>query len=209
FGWAVRDREARRAEAARQEATRKENLEQEIRRALKEVEEAVQQDRLPAAIGALQRAEWLLSDGGVNEQLQLRVHHWRSDLDLAGRLAEFRLLQADAESERESADPGFADVFRQYGLKPGEFDAEQSAERIRESAIRDLLVAGLHDWARWDYSRGGRYWKNLLAFSGKADPYPWRDQIREAVRVQDATTLQQRAGKSEVLAQHPTTALLL
>src|SRR5262245_58011207 len=208
LGWAVRDREARQAEAVRREATRVSNLEEEIRRALTLVELAVKGDRLPAALTAIQRAEWLLASGGTAEQLRSRVHRWLAELKLARGLAECRLLQVASEA----TDPGFAEVFGHYGLRPDEQEVEKPAECIRASPIKDLLIAGLHDWARWDKTvrgSGRHHWKVLLEIAAKADPDPWRDQMREAVRVKDARTLQRMANDGEVRDQHPNTSLLL
>jgi tetratricopeptide (TPR) repeat protein/serine/threonine protein kinase len=209
FGWTLRDSAARRQAAAKEEAHRLAKLTEEIGRALNEVENALKRDRLPEAVTGVVQAERLLASGEASEEQRRQVRQWRTELDLAARLEEIRLPYLAGSLERESAAPGFADVFQNYGFEPGKFDAQSVAERIRASRVKDWLVAGLHDWARWQRTQDQSGWKELLALANRVDPDPWREQLREVMKTQDRETLKQLAENPDALARSPDTALLL
>src|SRR5262249_52426041 len=108
LGWVASDR------AARQAA-----LEQEVARALDEVEAAYQHDRLPEALAEAKRAEGLLAGGG-SEALGQRVQQWRSDLELVARLEEIRVqcvaMEVDRQFDVAGAERAFREAFRPYGF---------------------------------------------------------------------------------------------
>jgi hypothetical protein len=79
IGWAVRDRQARRAA-----------LEQEAGRALEEVRALCRDDRTPEALATVQRAEALLAGSPGSEELLRRAGQMRADLEMATRLDEAR-----------------------------------------------------------------------------------------------------------------------
>ncbi len=65
---------------------------------------------------------------------------------------------------------------------------EQASERIRSSAIRDTLVAYLHDWLQWVSPKDlGR----VLDLADRADDDEWRRNFRKrALVAKDALKLQ-------------------
>jgi tetratricopeptide (TPR) repeat protein/tRNA A-37 threonylcarbamoyl transferase component Bud32 len=144
---------------------------------------------IQAARGSLQRAAALLANAGPKARgelarrlRRLEAELGRDDADraLALRLEKIRLDKAAivegkltvAQAERE-----YPRAFRGAGLgQPGDAVPAVSA-RIRNSAIKEQLVATLDDWATIPGDWQRRTW--LLAVARQADPDPWRDRFRD------------------------------
>jgi tetratricopeptide (TPR) repeat protein len=201
FGWAARDRAARRAA-----------LGQEVSRALQDVEALYARDKLTDALAEVKRAEGVLASGAEDADLGWRVRRWRADLETAARLAEIRLEQAAVKAEDydwAGADRAYGQAFRDHGLDVEALDVDEAAARIRDTAIRDRLVAALDDWALARQKEGAPGWQDLLTVARRADPDPWRDRLREALGRKDRKALAELAAGPEVLALPPATVQLL
>src|SRR5205085_8070012 len=76
-GWAVRDREALENEIALDRTARQLALEQEVTRALAEVQSTYERNQLPEAMATVKRAEGLLAGReSTPEELRRRVRQW-------------------------------------------------------------------------------------------------------------------------------------
>jgi serine/threonine protein kinase/tetratricopeptide (TPR) repeat protein len=170
----------------------------------REVESAMEQaDRLrrrgdtAAARAVLER----LNGAGLDD-LRRRLERARADLDLLARLEEIRLRRASqvaAESDPAALAGHYAEAFKDAGLAVRE-DGEEAAVRIRDSDIKELLVAALDDWAfaafvLKDDGLAGR----LLRLARRADPDPaWRDRFRDPVVWRDRRALERLAREAPV-----------
>jgi serine/threonine-protein kinase len=201
FGWVARDR------AARQKA-----LEREVARAIDEAQAYYRVERLPEAFAAVQRAEALLAGGGDHGELAPAVGQALTDVRLAARLEEIRLERAavkDGNYDLAGVDRSYGDAFRRYGLDLVALDEDQAADRIRASAIKDRLVAGLDGWlsakATGDLPGGER----LLAVLRRADTDAWRNRFRAAFQRRDNRAVKDLARGPKVWQQSPATIVLL
>jgi tetratricopeptide (TPR) repeat protein/serine/threonine protein kinase len=201
FGWVARDR------AARQEA-----LQRKVARAMDEAQAFYRVDHLPEALAVVQRAEALLAGGGDNGELSPAVHRVLTDVRLAARLEEIRLERAavkDGSFDLAGVDRSYGDAFRRYGLDLAALDDDQAAERIRASAIKDRLVAGLDGWLSAKAPGGLPGGERLLAVLRRADTDAWRNRFRAAFQRRDKRALKDLARDPKALVQPPPTVGLL
>ena len=133
---------------------------------------------------------------------------------MVSSLEEIRLLQADLREggwfHLAGADPAYAVAFRDYGLDVTTMGPEAAAAIIRDSAIREPLVAALDDWLIWVKPRedtAGR--DRLLAVVRRADPDDWRNWFRDSAHGKDRRVLEQLADRPEAAGLAPTSAVLL
>jgi serine/threonine-protein kinase len=201
LGWVARDRAARQA-----------TLELGVARALEEVQTLCRDDRLAEALAAVKRAEVLLAGGAGSEELIQQVSHVRSNVEMAASLERIRLDRSAVQEghfDYAGADRRYAQEFQSYGLDLAAPDVDQIAERIQSSEVRDQLVAALDDWlvAKGEAHLSGG--EHLFAVSRRADPNPWRNQLREAIQRLDKKTLTELARDPEAPRQRPTIVLLL
>ncbi len=211
LGWAVRDRAARREDAAKQEAARQTKLDEEVTRALEEAEKTFKGDKLTEAMSAVKRAEGLLASGGGSEELRQRVRRWRTELEMAIRLEEIRLGQTPDPvnlSDRAVATTSYRVAFREYGLDLETIDPDEAAQRIRASRIKDHFVAALDDWAQSASARNSDM-QRLLTIARRADSDPWRGQLREALLRGDRKTVEGLACEKGIESQPAATVVLL
>jgi tetratricopeptide (TPR) repeat protein/serine/threonine protein kinase len=201
IGWIARDRASRRVV-----------LEREVLGAIEEAGSSYRSGRAPDAMAAVKRAEGLVAGAGVSAGLAQRVHQWRSDLDTVVRLDEIRsdqVREKDGGFDWRDADAAYETLFKRYGLDPGTHDAGEAAERIRASAIRDDLLAGLDNWvlARSFTGLPGR--EKLLDVARRADADPWRNRLREGIVSRDREALLELSRDEGLLSQPPADLLLL
>jgi serine/threonine protein kinase/tetratricopeptide (TPR) repeat protein len=102
----------------------------------------------------------------------------------------------------------FAAAFGEYGLPVTALPAVETARRVRDSGVRDDLLAGLDAWSLWDVRTGGTAWKGLLAVAQAADDHPWRRECRDAVLRGDRPSLV-RLARREDSPRQPAAAVLL
>jgi serine/threonine-protein kinase len=200
-GWAAWDRVARRAA-----------LEADVGRDLDAAQAFCRADRLREASAVLDHAQALVARGGAGEGLARRVARVRTDVDMAVRLDAIRLERAsvkDGAFDFAGADAHYRDAFRDYGLDVTSLDPGVAAARVEESAIKDQLLAALHDWLVVRSVVGPSPDGRLLAVLGRADADPWRGRLRDAFGRRDKKTLQELARGPEGAAQPPATVVLL
>jgi serine/threonine-protein kinase len=196
--WLERERAERRAETARQEG----RTWQAVEGALEQAAVFRQQGRWPEARAALEGAPTLLGTLAPAD-LRERLRQARADIATAAELEEIRLrLPAGSKGRRgaRSAERVYAEAFRKYWVAltgPAE-----AAARVRSSAIRDTLVAFLHDWLYWvsDADRDA-----LRALLDQADDDNWRRAYREvlALKRNNPEALKALAAAPQAPAQPP------
>ena len=201
IGWAARDRAERRAV-----------VEQEATKALEEADHWCGLDNMPEALAATRRVEALLADGVASDALRERVRQRRADIEMASRLEGIRLRQSEVKVEyfdHTAADPEYAEAFKAYRIDPTVTDPAEAASRVRQSAIRDQLVAALDDWAWVKPTKDseGREWLNAVA--RLADPDNWRNRFRDPAMQKDRQGLEGLASRGEVASLSPTGVVLL
>jgi serine/threonine-protein kinase len=194
--WLEWVRAERRAETARQE----EREAQSVGAALEQASALGKQGRWPDAQAVLDGALSLLSRSAPAD-LRERLTQARSDANMAAKLEGIRLhLSTDPTKTRDTAATLYAEAFRSYySIDLLILEPEEAAARVRNSAIRETLLAYLHDWHYWasDADRA-----KLRAVLDPADDDPWRRAWREAVAVRD-TTVPRDTRRMAVLAASP------
>jgi serine/threonine protein kinase/Flp pilus assembly protein TadD len=201
LGWTMRDRAARQAALAHG-----------VRSALRETESLCKAGRLAEADAALRTAVGLLADSDADEVLRRDVQGWRTDVDMAVRLEQISLERTANETDiygRAGTAREYGIAFRDYGIDVDAANREAASRRIQDAAIKDHLVAALDEWlfTQWPIPRPEC--KNLVALVRRADPEPWRDQVREAWERGDKKALANLAGDPSLPNQPPATSLLL
>src|SRR5262245_30444494 len=204
--WLEWERGERRAEAVRQE----EREARAVEAALEQASALGRQGRWPDARAVLEGAASQLSSSAP-ANLRERLMQARSDANMAAKLEGIRLrLSTDSTKTRGTAAPlyaEYAEAFRNYfSIDLLILEPEAAARRVGNSAIRETLLAYLHDWHYWamDADRA-----KLRAVLDRADDDPWRRAWREAVAVRDTTVPRDirrmvvLAAKTEALAQPP------
>jgi serine/threonine-protein kinase len=201
--WLAWERGERRAETARQEARES----QAVEAALEQASALGKQGRWPEAGAVLEGAASQLSSSAP-ASLRERLMQARSDANMADKLEEIRLrLSTDPTKTRATAAPSYAEAFRSYySTDLLILDPEEAAARVGSSAIRETLLAYLHDWHYWAWHADRA---KLRAVLDRADDDPWRRAWREAVAVRDTTVPRDTrrvvvlAASTEALAQPP------
>jgi serine/threonine-protein kinase len=184
--WVQQQRAAQRAEEARRE----EVLRQGVGSALEKVAELQRQGHWAEARAVLDQAQERLGPTGP-EDLLPQIEQARRDLDLVDRLEAIHLLRAtivEGKYYYSSAAQDYAAVFREARLGEEGEEAEAVAARVRDSAIREQLVAALDSWALAARDGNQRAW--LLGVARHADPDAWRDRFRDPAVWRDRAALE-------------------
>ena len=167
LGWTLQE------QAGRRQTTR-----QGITQSLSEATTFLSAGQLAEASAAIRKAEGFLAGGGEAEQdLARAINQARRDLDTVSLFQEAHLRRATFYGgihDGFDAALAFAAAFRQYGLDLAALAPEEAAARIRESAIREHLLAALDEWTFKATSPSGR--ERLLAVARLADDDPWRSK---------------------------------
>src|SRR5262249_48444847 len=146
LGWASRDRAARQAEIG-----------QERDAALAQAELWRDRENWSESRSAAQRARGLLMQGGSDQQNR-RLSQVMNDLEMAARLEDVsirRMLKnASGRDQFSLMDEDFYAAFRDYGIDLKEIGTPTAAGRVRNSAIREVLLFALDDWT-WTRMRIG------------------------------------------------------
>jgi serine/threonine-protein kinase len=170
-----RQQAERLAERARQETRHRQGVEA----TLDEVARLQQQARWKEARVALEQADNQLGPGGAAD-LRQRLEQARKGLELVAELDRIRLEHAtivNGQMDVATADQHYAEAFAGAGVVAGQGDEEEAAARVRNSAIREQLVAALDDWAVLTRDPRRQAW--LSAVARRADPDDWRDRFRD------------------------------
>jgi serine/threonine-protein kinase len=183
-----------------QQAALRSAVEEELR----EVNRLRKQAAWDEATGVLERARGRLGAGGTAE-LRRRVAlagRWledgRREVPLAARLETIRLFRAthvegyfNSAAERRftnaRADRDYQEAFRQAGFAEVGNDPAPEADRIRESAFREALVAGLLDWAVCAVAPDRQDW--LLAVTREVDQETWCNRVCDPATWRDGAAL--------------------
>jgi serine/threonine-protein kinase len=186
----------------------------DVEAALSEVESHAKARRWPEVRAVLERAEGRLGGLGL-EALWARLRQARLDADLVAAFEEIRLGQSrviewgtfDSAGTAEK----YAEAFRRYNIDVTRLEAAEAAARVRNSTIRDVLIAALDDWMRLKgiQLKSPAEWAQLRAMADEADDSTWRRAIRAAFAVRDAKTLKAMAGQEEALMQPPEVLFVL
>ena len=162
----------------------------------------------------MERAEGRL--GGLGpEALWARVRQARLDADLVAALEEIRLGQSNiiewGTLDSAGTDEKYAGAFRRYNIDVTHLEAAEAAARVRNSTIRDVLIAALDDRMRLKgiQLKSPAEWAQLRAVADEADDSTWRRAIRAAFAARDAKTLKAMAGQEEALRQPPEVLFVL
>jgi serine/threonine-protein kinase len=150
------------------------------------------------ARAALERARGRLGDRGSAE-LRRRLDQGARDLDLAARLETIRLdlTLAFMKPPADQPDRLYNELFQTAGLGQIGDDPEAAAARVRDSAIRAELVAGLDHWSAVTPDPGQRRWVLTVARLADPDPRGWR------VRARDPAVRENPAALAEVIDTAP------
>jgi serine/threonine-protein kinase len=106
-----------------------------------------------------------------------------------------------------SSSQHYEQTFREAGIgSPGRNSAE-AAEHVRESPVRDLLVAALDDWSACTTDADQQKW--ILAVVRQADPDPWRDRVRDPATWNDAESLRDIAARAPTGGPSPQLLVVL
>jgi serine/threonine-protein kinase len=135
------------------------------------------------------------------QKLQQQLDRDHANFELARQLERIRLERAtvvDGKFNHAQALQAYPRTFQKAGLalEPGR--QKETAQRIRQSAIKEEFVAALDDWA-WVAHGLNRpdLCSQLLAVARLADPDPWRDQVRDLANWNDPQTIAKLAGEVE------------
>jgi serine/threonine-protein kinase len=159
----------------------------------------LQQWRWKEADTILGEAESRLGRAGPAD-LRARVAQARADLNRAVRLdaiRQERLTWVEGKYfNRAATDQAYAAAFREAGLGQEGDPEEEVAARIRASAVRGMLVAGLDAWANVATEERQEW---LLGVARRADPdAQWRDQFRHPQVWRDRAALERLAREAPV-----------
>jgi serine/threonine-protein kinase len=102
----------------------------------------------------------------------------------------------------------YPQLFQKAGLGPRPGQENALAARLRQSPIKEQLVAALDDWAlaSWRLNDQQQLYRYLLSVARLADPDPWKDKVRNADTWSDREALNRLAGA--LLKDHATLAHL-
>jgi serine/threonine-protein kinase len=212
-GWVLRDRAARRSQAA-----------SDLELTLDRVELFQGQGKRPEALAALQRAELLAGEAAMGPDLSERLAALKDRLDAEARdqefLTQFKEIRVQAQSRAnvaegrftpEAAFPEIGKALRRYGIEIGVTPAAQAAGRIqgRPEPARQHLLAALDECLSQapPGDTRARHW--LLAALNAADNDPWRVRVRKALGDQEWTTLEPLAQAVDVRQQPPSFLLIV
>ena len=200
-GWVVRDREARRDDAAERAGD-----------ALKSADAFLQQENWPEGLRSVEEAEGFLAGFEEETALRLQARQLRRDLKMAGRLQEARLRKTedkDGQVGMGAADSTYTSAFLEYELNVFQPDPQAVAEQIEARPIHRQLVAALDDWALVQRNLNVNGWSRTLAVARAADPDPWRNRLRDALEREDPKALEEATEQPDQTDDWSTESLVL
>ena len=188
--WVQRQHAERRAEAADREGRARQALET----ALDQATSLLHEGRWPEAKAVLRPAGGWLEDGH-SLRLERRLKRLQADLDIVDKLEENRMSREGlfrSRADLRSVARGYETAFAEAGLAVA---GDRAAADVRDSAIRDELVAALDDWALVTSDLMLR--SQLLRTARLADPDPvWRDRVRDPAVWGDRRALESLASEA-------------
>ena len=170
--WLERQQAERREETARREGRQSKAAEAVLEQAA-----ALQkQGRWPEARAVLEGAPSLVDTPALAD-LRQRVARALTDARMVTELEEIRLrlLEGRALSGHRLYD----EAFREYGIALPAPEPAGAAAQVRDSAIRETLLAYLHDWLFFWASDADK--DRLRAVLDRADDDDWRRRLRKTL----------------------------
>ncbi len=171
--WLERQRAERREETARREGRQSKAAET----VLEQATDLQKQGRWPEARAVLEGAPSLV-DTPTLAALHERVGQALADARMVTELEGIRLRLHELPEL-----PGhrlYIEAYGKYGIALLALEPAVAAERLRNSAIRETLLAFLHDWLFFWVSPADR--DKLRAVVDRADDDDWRRRLRESLR---------------------------
>jgi serine/threonine protein kinase/Flp pilus assembly protein TadD len=160
----------------------------------------------PALASAHQRVEVQLESGLVGPTMRRRAEQLQRDVRMLLDLDEIRLRQNESQFAATygiaRTEERCAAAFSRYGLDAAALEPSEAAARVRDSAIREALVAGLDVWTQVK-SPQDKDRARLRAVIDAVDDNAWRRAFREAALTEDEQKLKTLAAQEEALAQPP------
>ncbi len=234
FGWYFDHQESKRRSEAAQRQTEEESRmrEAQIRQLgrlnqdeaaagalLDRCEKALEADQVAEAALALTAAERRAADGGA-ESLADRLAKCRANLALLRQLNTFNdrtWTWSFDESGVKAAHPKSLKVrlrtaLADYGVVAGQTPVAEAVERVKNSLVRERLLAALEMWLAfkssiWEWDALERLW--LRAVLHLADRDAYRDAVRDALLRDDSSAAETLAARPEALSQPPRFAVVL
>src|SRR5262249_22635214 len=116
--------------------------------------------RLDQAMALQQQGRWLEARVALEAvpsqlsktapaDLRERLRQARADADVGAALEEVRLSLSGPRECSASPDKLYAEAFRGYGIALTDEVPTEAASRVRNSAVRETILAYLHDWHFW------------------------------------------------------------
>ena len=184
----------RRAAADKERAARNG---QRIEALLGQADAALRADDPGSAAGALDQAAARFGEGG-GDHLRPRLARAAADLEAVRELDRIAVLRWTSRRGRFQTAEAVARIpgaVGKLGVDLASTPPAEVAARVGESAARDRVVAALDEWFVRERSDDGR------AVLRAADPDPFRDGVRDAVRATDPEAVRDLAARPEALAQ--------
>jgi serine/threonine-protein kinase len=194
--WLERQRTEHLEETARQE----ERESQAVTVALEKAADLQQQGRWTEALATLEGAQHLLG-ASAPKVLGERLRRERADAKMVAELEEIRLrLSEGHRNQALSPEKMYADAFRNYGIPVMTLERAAAAARVRDSSIRETLLAFMHDWL---YRVPDENRARLREVLDRADDDEWRRAFRETLVEKDAKKLSALTHEPGASAQPP------
>jgi serine/threonine protein kinase/Flp pilus assembly protein TadD len=212
-GWILSDRAARQREAEIRMREAEDRIEEALEAAQAGLREGNPANQ--ALLSAAQRVQAQLDSGAVGPELRRRGEQFLRDVQMLADLDQTRLRRADRKEgvqfDVAGAEARYAELFAGYGIDVLALDPAEAALRIRDSAIREALLAGLDDWMHPNKNDSpmpakpgqGADRARLQQVADAADDNAWRRAFRKAALARDKDKLKALAGQPEALAQPP------
>jgi tetratricopeptide (TPR) repeat protein/serine/threonine protein kinase len=144
-------------------------------------------------------------------ELDAALEHARADLALARDLDTVRqkaATQAEGKWDPKRRSKEYPRVLAGHGLDVLEGDLDELGQKIHASAVREIIIASLDDWAQAE--RDPQRKQRLLALANLADqPAPWQQAVRDAIARKDGKRLRQLARQASEATSTPDAVLLL
>ncbi len=204
-GWALRDREAIRRQAAhelQEEQDRSAREKEQQRRLVEEAAaNALEMSRMHyhaeawySAVTEARRAAAAIVGADIGRELSERVQQQLTGMEMVWTLDGLSMLPPESSKNWLWRTEAYQRAFRDYGLDVTAGSVEEVAQRMLVSKIAPELVAGLDSWAK-----GGRpptdlpsqdLRRRVLTIASMIDQDPLRRRMREAVLQEDLQALQ-------------------
>ena len=157
---------------------------------------AAHDEHLPEGLAALERAEGRLGGAGPKalrerlRQVRDELDRRRKDRDMLARLDEARqegAVLGDDGLDYLSAARRYEETFAGYDLPCADLGPEETARRVRASALREPLVTALDEWARyrWSADKQDALAQRLRQAAALADDNELRRRLRETMWSKD------------------------